>query len=286
MSTHIELLLFSKDLSLVEVADRAGMDGFIIDWEDRERFQRQQLAGEPVDTTDDLQRITSITQRPVWCRINQPGEWTEAEVEQAIEHGADLILLPMVRSPDEVKHFLSLVAGRTQTGVLVETVEACACAPQLAALPLDRVYVGLFDLLRSRGGGDLFEPLTDGTVERLFGYHLPDLTRAFQGMAAMLKPGGRMVFCEPNAWFFPFYLQILLTPRMRWSVDKGVMNMRQGVLTPALKSSNFQEITYNHYGFLPPQLYNPGWGKCLDHGIDKMPFPARTRAFQIITATQ
>lgn len=167
MSTHIELLLFSKDLSLVEVADRAGMDGFIIDWEDRERFQRQQLAGEPVDTTDDLQRITSITQRPVWCRINQPGEWTEAEVEQAIEHGADLILLPMVRSPDEVKHFLSLVAGRTQTGVLVETVEACACAPQLAALPLDRVYVGLFDLLRSRGGGDLFEPLTDGTVERL-----------------------------------------------------------------------------------------------------------------------
>lgn len=126
----------------------------------------------------------------------------------------------------------------------------------------------------------------DAVVGFFMLHHLPDLTRAFQGMAAMLKPGGRMVFCEPNAWFFPFYLQILLTPRMRWSVDKGVMNMRQGVLTPALKSSNFQEITYNHYGFLPPQLYNPGWGKCLDHGIDKMPFPARTRAFQIITATQ
>lgn len=125
----------------------------------------------------------------------------------------------------------------------------------------------------------------DAVVGFFMLHHLPDLTAAFKGMAAMLKPGGKIIFCEPNAWFFPFYLQILLTPRMRWSVDKGVMNMRQGILTPSLKNSGFKQIEYAGYGYLPPQLYNFKWGEYLDHGLEKLPLPARTRAFQIIVAT-
>jgi 2-polyprenyl-3-methyl-5-hydroxy-6-metoxy-1,4-benzoquinol methylase len=124
----------------------------------------------------------------------------------------------------------------------------------------------------------------DAVVGFFMLHHLPELSKAFCAMAAMLKPGGRLVFCEPNAWFFPFYLQILLTPRMRWSVDKGVKNMRRGILTPALQQSGFERIEYTHYGFLPPQLFNRNWGMRLDHGLDKIPLPARARAFQIITA--
>ena len=116
-------------------------------------------------------------------------------------------------------------------------------------------------------------------------HHLSDLRRAFQSMSAMLKPGGKLFFCEPNAWFFPFYLQILLTPGMRWSVDKGVMNMRRGVLSPALKDSGFNHIEYTGYGYLPPQLYNSKLGQLLDHGLDHLPLPAQTNAFQIITAS-
>ncbi len=165
---NVELLLFSTDPSIVEEADRAGMDGFIIDLEDRYRFQRQLVDdAQSPDTHEDLSIVSSQTQRPVWCRINQPGQWTEEEVEQAITHGADLILLPMVRQPEEVEYFLSLVSGRTQTGILIETVEACDCAQQLASFPLDRIYMGLFDLALSRNSNDLFNPLTDGTVERL-----------------------------------------------------------------------------------------------------------------------
>ncbi len=116
-------------------------------------------------------------------------------------------------------------------------------------------------------------------------HHLPNLTDAFRGMEAMLKPGGKMIFCEPNAWFFPFYLQILLTPRMRWSVDKGVMNMRKGILDPALKASGFNNIEYTGYGYLPPQLYNFKLGQYLDHSLDQLPLPSQTNAFQIITAS-
>lgn len=124
----------------------------------------------------------------------------------------------------------------------------------------------------------------DAVVGFFMLHHLEDLQRAFTSMARMLKPGGKVVFCEPNAWYFPFYLQILLMPGMRWSVDKGVLNMRRGVLSSALENSGFNNVEYFHYGYLPPQLYNRGWGKYLDHGMNKMPLPAQTRAFQIITA--
>lgn len=169
MSEDIELLLFSTHAPTVEKADRAGIDGFIVDWEDRNRFQRKHNAADQrsADTEVDLARISGTTGRPVWCRINQPGDWTPHEVEQAIENGADLILLPMVKSPEEVEHFLSLVGQRARKGILVETVEACECAEELATLPLDRVYVGLFDLSMSRGSEHLFNPLMDGTVETL-----------------------------------------------------------------------------------------------------------------------
>lgn len=94
-----------------------------------------------------------------------------------------------------------------------------------------------------------------------------------------------MVFCEPNAWYFPFYFQILLTPSMRWRVDKGVMNMRRGVLNPAFESNRFQRIQYNTYGFLPPQLYNHRFGTRLDQGLERVLLPPQAKAFQIITAS-
>ena len=173
----LELLLFSTDSILVRESEQAGVDGFIIDWEDRSRFGREhEKSGQQMpDTVEDLGRISNLVQTPVWCRINQPGDWTLNEIEAAIQHGADLILLPMVRTPDEVALFLEQVAGRAQVGILVETVEACNCAEELSSFTLDRVYVGLLDLSLSRGTKDIFAPLRDGTIEHLrdIFYHTP-----------------------------------------------------------------------------------------------------------------
>lgn len=168
MGTDIELLLFATDAALVEAADAAGVDGFVIDWEDRRRSGRHRAIDlGPPDSVENLRAIASATRRPVWCRINEPGEQMAQEVDLALRYGVDLILLPMVKSEDEVMRFLALLDGRAQAGILVETVEACERAAALSVLPLQRVYVGLFDLALSRGGGDLFDPLRDGTVERL-----------------------------------------------------------------------------------------------------------------------
>jgi hypothetical protein len=109
--------------------------------------------------------MRAATDGRLLCRINGAGPWTGAEVDEAIARGADEILLPMVRTPEEIDRTLDLVAGRCGLGILVETQDAVDRVGDLARRPLSRVYVGLNDLRIDRRSDQLFRPLTDGTVD-------------------------------------------------------------------------------------------------------------------------
>lgn len=115
-------------------------------------------------------------------------------------------------------------------------------------------------------------------------HHLPDLRAAFACFARVLKPGGRVAFCEPNAFYVPFYLQVLLTPRMRWSVEKGICNMRPAIMTPALNAAGLGDVAFRHYGYFPPALHNRALGRRVEAALEALPVPASIRAFQIVTA--
>lgn len=163
------LLLFSTGTSFVRQAVAAGVDGIIVDWESRGKEERQRHADTEInrDTPEDLRRVRGCTGAPVICRINGCGPTTEAEIEQAIDGGADEILLPMVRTVEEVEGVIRRVHGRCAVGILIETVEATARAEELSRLPLSRVYVGLNDLAIERKSPNIFSAVADGTVERL-----------------------------------------------------------------------------------------------------------------------
>jgi hypothetical protein len=164
-----QLLLFSTDAARVQCAVAAGVDGIVIDWEWRGKHRRQAGADTEInqDTPDDLRRIRSATSAPIICRINGVCDATREEVETAIACGATEILVPMVRSAAEVETVLDRVRGRCGVGILIETVAAVEAASSFARLPLSRIYVGLNDLAIERRSGDLFDAVTDGTVERI-----------------------------------------------------------------------------------------------------------------------
>lgn len=166
---RFDLLLFATDPAVVRDAVAAGVDGIIVDWEQRGKSERQAAADTQInhDTPDDLRRVRAATSALVICRINGVGATTREEIDTAIDAGADEILLPMVRTPDDVTGVIDIVAGRAGVGMLVETLDAVANAPAFAALPLTRVYVGLNDLAIERGTTNLFGAVADGTVERL-----------------------------------------------------------------------------------------------------------------------
>ena len=149
----------------------AGASGVVVDWERRGKGRRQAGADTQInaDTPDDLAAVRAAQSGTVLCRVNRWSRWTPAEIDLAIGLGADEIMLPMVRRPEEVDEALDVVDGRCGLGILVETTEAVRRVDELVERPLSRLYVGLNDLMIDRGGGPLFLALVDGTVDRVAG---------------------------------------------------------------------------------------------------------------------
>lgn len=141
----------------------------VVDWERRGKGRRQAGVDTQInaDTPHDLAAVRAAQQGTVLCRVNRWSRWTPAEIDLAVARGADEILLPMVRRPEEVDEALAVVDGRCGLGILVETTEAVRRVDELVQRPLNRVYVGLNDLMIDRGGGSLFLALVDGTVDRV-----------------------------------------------------------------------------------------------------------------------
>lgn len=190
----IRLLLFTTDPPLAGRAVAAGIDGLVVDLERRGKERRQRNADTEInaDTVEDLSRLASVPAALRVCRLNAWGPWSPGEVDGAIGHGATHLLLPMVRRTGEVEAALKAVNGRCPLGILVETRDACARAPELARLPLALVYVGLNDLAIDRGSASIFDAVADGTVERLreaFGR----IPFGFGGLTVV--DGGRPVPC-------------------------------------------------------------------------------------------
>ena len=169
MAHRFELVLFSVDPAVIEPAMAGGVSSVIVDWEYRGKSRRQRGADTEINrhTRADLRRARDATRGRLICRINAYGRGTHAEVERALAEGADELLLPMVQSTDEVARTLEAIAGRCGLGILVETVAACAVAPELGNFPLSRVYVGFNDLAIDRASRSIFAPLIDGTVDNL-----------------------------------------------------------------------------------------------------------------------
>ncbi|MDO8671770.1 MAG: aldolase/citrate lyase family protein [Dehalococcoidia bacterium] len=168
-NSKFALTLFSTNPTLIRRAVAAGVEGIIVDWEYLGKEDRQACADTQInhDTLDDLRKVRLCTTTTVICRINCFGATTELEVEQAIQAGADEILLPMVETADEVQRVLDLVRGRAGVGVLIETIAALGIVDEIARLPLSQVYVGLNDLAIARKEPNIFVALVDGTVEQI-----------------------------------------------------------------------------------------------------------------------
>ncbi|MHB8142626.1 MAG: aldolase/citrate lyase family protein [Thermoleophilia bacterium] len=169
MAREFQLILFSVDPGMISEAGAAGIDGFIVDWENRGKQRRQALVDTQINcnTIEDLVRVRRATTATVICRINQFGDHTTAEVEAAIDAGVDEILLPMARHPEEVESVIDMAWGRAGVGMLVETVAAVELAAEFSRLPLSRVYIGLNDLAIDRGTPNIFTAVVDGTVNHV-----------------------------------------------------------------------------------------------------------------------
>lgn len=167
---HLDLLLFTTDTEFAVAAASSGVDGFIVDWEtkgktDRQRGQDMEINA---DTVDDLARLSGSVALPITVRINGIEHEAASEIELALANGANGIMLPMARTAADVAHFLDLIDGRAKTIVQIETQDLVNDLASMARLPWDAAYIGLHDLMLSRGAASMWQAVVDGTVESIF----------------------------------------------------------------------------------------------------------------------
>ncbi len=186
MSEPFGLFLFASAPALVRDATAAGIDGIVIDWERIGKGRRQSGADTQIgtDTIEDLVRARAATKARILCRANPFHEGTEREIGDAAAAGADEVLLPMVRTAEEVERALEFARGRVGLGILIETVHAIEAADALGRLPIARAYLGLNDLSIERRTSTIFAPLGDGTLDRL----RPLLSRVPFGFGGLTIP--------------------------------------------------------------------------------------------------
>lgn len=194
----IKLMYITNRVDVAKIADSVGVDRIFVDLErlGKEERQRGIDSVKSQHTIDDIKNIRkAINNAELLVRINPmheaTGEFCSSveEIEQVIEAGADVIMLPYFKTAEEVKTFISLVAGRAKIFPLVETPEAVAAIDEILEIPgIDEIFVGLNDLSLGYEKRFMFELLSDGTVEMLCEkFRAKGIPYGFGGIASLGK---------------------------------------------------------------------------------------------------
>lgn len=152
------------------IAEKYGVDRIWIDLETlgKEERQKGMNSVKSHHRVSDIRAIKPLlTKSELLVRVNPWNDGSVEEINAVIDAGADLVMLPMWKSAEEVKNFLSAVNGRAKTVLLLETKEAADIADDVLKLGADEIHIGLNDLHLSLHKTFMFELLTDGTVETL-----------------------------------------------------------------------------------------------------------------------
>lgn len=192
----LQLMYITNRPEVAYIAETAGVDRIFIDME----YIGKDLRQGGMDTVQnrhsffDIENIRSaVSKSKVQVRINPIHNATleycntEDEVHKAIDSGADILMLPMYKSMNDVERFLTAVDGKATTLLLAETMEATQIMEEVVKISeVDEIHIGLNDLHLAMGQKFMFELLADGTVDKLCDIIRPSGKRyGFGGIARL-----------------------------------------------------------------------------------------------------
>jgi len=167
----LELIQITNDAAFARRCEAVGGMRVLVDLERLGKAERQ--AGRNTFISEhrleDVGRIRAVLRETrLMVRINPLHADTPQELDAVLAYGPDGVMLPMFSSAAEVAHICALLRGRAPLVALLETAGALRTLDEWIATPgLQEVFVGLNDLHISLGRRFMFEPLADGTVERV-----------------------------------------------------------------------------------------------------------------------
>lgn len=167
----LKLMYITNNPEIALIAQEAGVDRIWVDLEKNGKEERQKGMNtvKSDHTLSDISVIKSIlTSSELLVRINPIYPGSQYEINEVIRRGADVIMLPMFMTKNEVEVFIRYVNGRAKCQLLLETKEAVNAIEDILSVEgIDEIHVGLNDLHLAYSKKFMFEILIDGTLDRV-----------------------------------------------------------------------------------------------------------------------
>lgn len=195
----LKLMYITNDPAVAKIAADAGVDRIFIDMEVLGKAERQggmdtvQSNHVPEDIAKVRAAIGSGAE--IMARVNPLNPNSQTEIDASIENSADVIMLPMWRTADDLRQLVSMVDGRAKVMPLLETDTAAYNLPEAVKVSdIDQMHIGLNDLHLCYHQKFMFQLLADGTVDRLCtGLREANIPYGFGGVG---RPGSGMLSAE------------------------------------------------------------------------------------------
>ena len=173
----LTLMYITNNPVTAQIAQKAGVDCIWIDMEyiGKDKRQGGMDTVQNHHTIDDIRNLRPyVTKSQLLVRVNPLHEATDEycdsakEIDDTIAAGADVVMLPMFKTAEEVRTFVGYVGGRAKVQLLVETAEAVSNIDEILEVAgIDEIHIGLNDLHLSYNKDFMFELICDNTISSL-----------------------------------------------------------------------------------------------------------------------
>ena len=166
----ISLWLITNKSDIAKFAIANGVDRIFVDLELIGKLERQGHLDTVIShhTIKDVKGVRdAIPKGKLLVRSNPIHSKIKEEINQIIDTGADIVMLPMWKTTQEIEVFLNCIAGRAKVCLLAETPEGLIILPSLCKIKgIDEFHIGLNDLHLALNKKFMFETLADGLIEK------------------------------------------------------------------------------------------------------------------------
>ena len=199
----LKLMYITNQQDIAVLAQQCGVDRIFVDLELLGKEQRQGHLNTVISRhgMEDVSVIREVIDHSeLLVRVDPIHEDSKKQIDEVIARGADVVMLPMFTTADEVKRFVEYVGGRAKVMPLLETPQALVRIHDILEVKgIDEIHVGLNDLHLGMGLDFMFEILSGRVAEYIADVIRPTgIPYGFGGIARIgygILPAERII-CE------------------------------------------------------------------------------------------
>ena len=181
-------LFITNKPEIAAFVEHCGVTRIFLDLEVMGKLDRQGHLDSVISqhSITDVRPIKSVLQTAkLMVRINPLHDSSQKEIDDVISSGADIIMLPMFQSAEEVKIVGDMIDGRAMFIPLVETYNAAMEINDIHDIEsVDEIHIGLNDLHLDMKLKFMFQLLSNGFIDEI----ISQLTKPF-GIGGIARLG-------------------------------------------------------------------------------------------------